>query len=75
MKPMRWIDRLVKLTVIAHLSDGVSVRGVLSGAYKDCFVLIHAVYLSSGEQTTVDGEVVIPRANVSWIQVIGSETG
>jgi hypothetical protein len=76
MRQMRWIDQLTKRTVVAHLRDGVSVRGVLFAAYKDCFVLVSAVYLSpSGDQTAVDGEVVIPRESVSWIQAIGSETG
>jgi hypothetical protein len=69
---LRWIDRQSKRNVVVHMSDGVSVRGVLFGVYKDCLVLHHAAYLSSGEETRVDGEVILPRTNLSWIQVMNS---
>lgn len=73
MSMLRWIDRLAKQTVVVHMSDGVSVRGVLIRAYKDCLVIHHAAYLSgNGEETRVDGEVILPRKNLSWIQVIRS---
>lgn len=73
MSMLRWIDRLKAENVVAHTSDGVSIRGVLIRAYKDCIVLQHAAYLSSsGEETRVDGEVILPRTNLSWLQVIRS---
>lgn len=73
MSMLRWIERQSKRNVVVHMSDGVSMRGVLFGVYKDCFVLTHASYLSgSGEETRVDGEVILPRKNLSWFQVMGS---
>lgn len=72
MSMLRWIDRLTRRTLVVHMSDGVSVRGVLVNAYRDCLVLEHAAYLSGGEETRVDGEVILPRKNLSWIQVVSS---
>jgi len=73
MSVLRWIERQRKRNVVVHMSDGVSMRGVLFAVYKDCFVMTHVAYLSSnGEETRVDGEVILPRSNLSWFQVIGS---
>jgi len=54
-----------------HTRAGSSIEGVLSRVYRDCVVLEHAAYLSGGSSTSVDGEAVIERANVDWLQVIG----
>lgn len=73
MSVLRWIERQTKRTVVVHMSDGVSMRGVLINAYRDSLVLHHAAYLSSsGEETRVDGEVILPRENLSWMQVMSS---
>lgn len=70
---MRWISRLVRRTIVVHMTDGQSIRGVLAGEYRDCLVLIHASYLGSESVTKVDGEVVVPRERVGWIQDLGVE--
>lgn len=73
MSMLRWIERQAKRNVVVHMSDGVSMKGVLFGVYKDSFVMTHVAYLSqNGEETRVDGEVILPRSNLSWFQVIGS---
>jgi hypothetical protein len=66
-----WLRGVVKKSVVVHTVDGISVRGVLFGVYRDCIVLIHAEYLGRESAEKVDGEVVIPRRSVSWMQVIG----
>lgn len=72
-----WLDKLERRTVVVHLSDGSSLRGVLAATYSDCLVLAHAAFLgqSAGEQVVVpvDGEAVLPRGNVSWVQTLPAE--
>lgn len=77
MTPIRWISRLVARTVVVHTTQDASLRGILVGEYRDCLVLKHGVYLGTigGDriETPVDGEVVIPRGQVAWIQTLPSE--
>lgn len=70
MSAMSWINRLVKRSVVVHTSTGASIRGVLVGVYRDSLVLAHAIYLDQGGNVDVDGEAVVPRSNVSWIQTL-----
>lgn len=63
-----WLDKLERRTVIVHLSDGQSIQGVLSAIYDDCVVLERATYLHREGRTRVDGEAVLPRERVSWLQ-------
>lgn len=73
---LKWIERQTKSTVVLHTRDGQSIRGVLIRAYSDCVVLHHAAFLSpGGGETQVDGEVILPRPNLSWLQVINSTGG
>lgn len=66
---MRWLNRQLTTTVIVHTSGKESLRGVLVGVYKDCLVLAHAYYLhADSAPTEVDGEAIVPRAQVAWIQ-------
>lgn len=70
MSRVRWIDRLTRRTVVVHMTTGASVRGVLAGAYRDCLVLDHAAYLASEAIERVDGEIIVPRERVAWLQVL-----
>lgn len=63
-----WIDRLERHTVVVHLTDGQSLRGVLVATYDDCVVLAAAAYLHSEGNTSVDGEAVLLRERVAWMQ-------
>lgn len=70
---MRWLNKITHQTVIVHLENGQSLRGVLTGVFSDCIVMMHARYLSGDNELTVDGEVVVPRPNVGWLQVINAK--
>lgn len=70
MNRVRWIDRLTRRTVVVHMTTGASVRGVLVGTYRDCLVLDHAAYLGSEAIEKVDGEVIVPRERVAWMQAL-----
>lgn len=76
MSLIRWISRLVARTVVVHTTQDASIRGILVGEYRDCLVLKHSVYLGTlgGErlETPIDGEVVVPREQVAWIQTLPS---
>lgn len=73
MSLVRWIDRLTRRSVVVHTRDGASLKGVLVGSYRDCLVLAHVRYLAGEGEASVDGEAVVPRETVGWIQVIPSE--
>lgn len=66
----RWIEQLRYLTVVIHTTTSQSIRGVLVGTYKDSLVLSHAEFLQGDTTTTIDGDVVIPRDKVAWIQTL-----
>ena len=65
---VRWLNRLVRDTIVVHTTTGASLRGVLVGVYSDCVVLSHGTFLGGDTNETVDGNVVIPRDKVGWIQ-------
>lgn len=71
---MRWVQRLLRSSVVVHLSSGSSIRGILVGEYRDAIVLAHAHYLTAGGAEPIDGEAGIPRATIAWIQQLPSET-
>lgn len=66
-----WRSRL-RRTVIVQLKSGVSFEGVLFEAYPEALVLRNAVaheHGPKGEPAPVDGEVVLLRQDVAFIQV------
>ena len=69
MGAMRWMGRLERRTVVVHMASGASVRGVVIGVYRDSVVLRHSTYLGP-QATEIDGDVVIPRPNVAWVQTL-----
>jgi hypothetical protein len=51
--------------------DDRSVQGVLAHVHGDCLVLRHALYLATGvPPQRMDGDVVIPRDHVAFIQTV-----
>jgi hypothetical protein len=65
-----YLKTLARASVVVHTGDGRSVQGVLVGEYRDALVLRHAVYLiPDGRREQLDGDVAIPRRNVSFLQV------
>lgn len=71
---MRWIDKLIARTIVVNLKHDETIRGVLVGTYRDCIVLQHALHLGTLNGTKlevpVDGEAIIPRENIAWIQTL-----
>lgn len=66
-----WLDSLTHETVIVSLKSGnQTFKGILAAVHADCLVLIKAVVLDPESQVVLDGEVVIPRPNVDFMQVI-----
>jgi len=72
---MRWLNRLTSRTVVVHLTDDESIRGVLVGVYSDCLVLRHAAYLGTKTVDKIDGDAVVPREKVAWLQSLPAEGG
>jgi hypothetical protein len=65
-------DSLVRTKVIVHTKAG-SIEGVLVGSYVDTVVMRHSRYLDPSNETTIvdlDGDQVIPRGNIEWIQAL-----
>jgi hypothetical protein len=68
-----WIDELTRETVIVHCQhDGPSFKGVLAAVHSDALVLSSALLLEPEAQTLMDGQTVIPRENIAYLQVISA---
>lgn len=68
-----WIKHLTRRRLVVHLASGASLRGVLAGEYSDCLVLTFAEALQgAGGSVPVDGQAVVPRAQIVWIQDLGT---
>ena len=64
------LARLVRWRVVAHTRDGRSLSGVAVGVHRDCIVLDHAAYLmEDGRREDLTGHTVIPRDNLSFLQM------
>lgn len=70
-RPDSWLAELTKETAVVHTKhDGPSIKGVLSAVHADCLVISDGVVLDTEVTNVLDGSVVIPRENVSFLQVI-----
>jgi hypothetical protein len=65
------LKRLKGDRVVIQTSDDRSLRGVLTGVYKDCVVIGHFQYLDEANPADLPGEAVIPMENLSWIHKLG----
>lgn len=73
---MRWLDKQIRSTVVVHTTAKESIRGILVGSYRDCLVVAHAYYLHADSTTTeIDGEAIVPRDKVAWIQKLVEVSG
>lgn len=71
---MTWLDDLTLETVLVHTRDDMSFRGVKSSVYDDCLVLKEARVLEDeGVSSVLNGEVVIPRERVHFIQILSGD--
>lgn len=57
-------------TVIVNTKTARAFRGVLWAKRRDHLVLRNAELLKRGEAVPIDGDVLIERANVDFIQVL-----
>lgn len=58
-------------TVIVNLKNGTSFRGVIWNRNKGGFmVLKNCILLSAEKNVTIDGDCLIPRNEVEFIQVL-----
>ena len=56
--------------VIVNTKTGHAFRGVLWRKRREYLVLRQAVMLVGNEARTVDGEALVPAANVDFVQVL-----
>lgn len=68
----RRLKQLIVKRVVLHTKDGHSLEGVCLGVYADAVSLAHVTYVRAedGSRVVIEGDVVVPRDNVSWIQEI-----
>lgn len=68
---MTWLDDLTLETVLVHMThDGPSVKGLKVAVHDDCLVLRDALVMEPEAKTLLDGEVVIPRERVLFMQLV-----
>lgn len=65
--------RLTKRSVIVNLKTEKAFRGVLWSKSGPLLVVRQAELLEQGRSVSMDGEVIVERANVDFIQVLGPE--
>ena len=71
---MTWLDDLTLDTVVVHTVAGMSFKGIMRTVYADCLVLRDARVLEDENMTRIlDGETVIPREQVLFIQIVPAE--
>ncbi len=69
---MTWLDALTLETVVVHLKhDGPSLKGLKAAIHDDCIVLRDVIALGDEASDVLDGQCVIPRDQVSFMQVLG----
>lgn len=67
---MTWLDDLTFETVIVHLKDGASIKGLKSTVHDDGILLREACLLEETGLIMLDHDPFVPRENVSWLQVV-----
>lgn len=61
---------MIAATVIVNLKSGRAFRGVLWDDHRELLVLRNATLLEDGQTAAVDGEVVIERTHIDFMQVV-----
>lgn len=69
---MTWLDDVTLETVIVTTTFGQSFKGLKSVVHDDCIVLKNVIVLETDASTSVEGELVIPREQVGFIQMVGA---
>lgn len=58
----------LRKAVLVELKSGQTFRGVLFDADRDCFILRNAQVIDGQQSVPVDGEVLILRPDVAFVQ-------
>lgn len=61
------VSRLRK-EVVVTLKSGSAFRGLLAAADRDAVVLVSATFVKAAEAVPVDGEVIVLRADIDFLQ-------
>jgi hypothetical protein len=70
---MTWLDAVTLETVVVHLDNGPSMKGLKQTVHDDCLVLRDAlVFHEDDAAQQLDGLIVIPRERVVFIQTVAS---
>ena len=64
----KWINQLTANMVVVHTVGEESIRGILLAVHGDCLVLTSATHLSEHGPRKLDGDVIVPRAQVAFMQ-------
>lgn len=68
---MTWLDAVSLETVIVHVTDGPSLKGLREVVHDDCLVLRDAlVFHEEDAPQQLDGLLVVPREKVLFVQVV-----
>lgn len=57
-------------TLIVNLKTGTAFRGILWSENRELLVLRNAEMHSQGDTAPVDGDVVIERSNIDFVQAV-----
>lgn len=69
---MTWLEGLTLDTVVVHLKDGTSIKGIKSLVHDDGLGLREACLLEETGVIVLDSDPFIPRENVSWMQLVSA---
>jgi small nuclear ribonucleoprotein (snRNP)-like protein len=64
---------LVAHTLLVNLTTGKAFRGVLRDEHPAHITLANATLHEDGTAAQVDGEVIIPRERIEFLQVVPAE--
>jgi small nuclear ribonucleoprotein (snRNP)-like protein len=67
----RGVHALVGERVVLQTKDDRSIRGVLTGCYRDCVAVSHVEYLDEAKPAELPGEALVRFDNLSWIHKLG----
>lgn len=70
---LTWRRLLVRRRVIVNLKGGTALSGVLFTQRGPLLVLRNATLHESGQRIPVDGEAVVEREQVDWIQSLAAK--
>jgi hypothetical protein len=70
MRLFAFQNTLVKRRVVVNLKTGRALEGILYAKRGPLYVLRNATLHDEGRQLNMDGEAVIERQDVEWVQVL-----